>query len=242
MFPPWAPSSVVVRPREWAGGGKAATRDGREMMPTVRLELSTDELLSTTRAVRKRLDLTRPVERDVLEECLRLAQQAPTGSYAQNWHFVVVEDAEKRKALAELWKQVAYPYLERGGERREGSLMARVGDSVVHLAEHLHEVPVHVIPCVEGRFEGKPNFLVASMYASVIPAAWSFMLAARSRGLGTVWTTFHLVHEREAAEILGIPYDEVTQIALIPVAYSIGTEFKPGKRKPLDTMVHWDRW
>jgi nitroreductase len=212
------------------------------MIAPVRLDLTPDELLSTTRAVRKRLDLTKPVEREVLEECLELAQQAPTGSYAQTWHFVVVEDADRRRALAELWKQVAFPYLERGGGAREGTMMARISDAVVHLAEHLHEVPVHVIPCVEGRFEGKPNFMVASMYASIIPAAWSFMLAARSRGLGSVWTTFHLVHEQEAAEILGIPYEDVTQVALIPVAYTLGTDFKPGKRKPLDSMVHWDRW
>jgi nitroreductase len=207
----------------------------------VRLDLTPDELLSTTRAVRKRLELERPVEREVLEECLQLAQQAPTASYSQNWHFVVVTDAAKRAALGELWRQVAYPYLERGGVPREGQRKL-IGDAVVHLAEHIHEVPVHVIPCVQGRYEGKPNPLVASMFGSIVPAAWSFMLAARSRGLGSVWTTFHLMHEREAAEILEIPYDEVTQVALIPVAYTIGTDFKPGRRKPLDTMVHWDRW
>jgi nitroreductase len=204
------------------------------------LELSPDELLSTTRAVRKRLDLARPVEREVLEECLGLAQQAPTASYSQNWHFVVVTDAEKRAALGELWRSVAYPYLERGGPR-EGQ-GARIGDAVVHLAEHIHEVPVHVIPCVEGRMEGKSNALVASRFGSIVPAAWSFMLAARSRGLGSVWTTFHLMREQEAAEILGIPYDDVTQVALIPVAYTLGTDFKPGLRKPLETMVHWDMW
>ncbi len=206
----------------------------------MRLDLTPDELLSTTRAVRKRLDLERPVEREVLEECLQLAQQAPTASYSQNWHFVVVTDAGKRAALGELWRRVAYPYLDRGGERT--GQLARIGDAVVHLAEHIHEVPVHVIPCVKGRYEGKSNPLVASMFGSIIPAAWSFMLAARSRGLGTVWTTFHLMHEREAAEILGIPYDEVTQVALIPVAYTKGTEFRPGTRRPLDTMVHWDGW
>ena len=204
------------------------------------LELTPDALLSTTRAVRKRLDLERPVEREVLEECLQLAQQAPTASYSQNWHFVVVTDPAKRAALGELWRQVAYPYLSRGGER--SGQLARIGDAVVHLAEHIQDVPVHVIPCVLGRYEGKSNPLVASMFGSIIPAAWSFMLAARSRGLGSVWTTFHLMHEREAAEILGIPYDEVTQVALIPVAYTKGTDFKPGKRKPLDTMVHWDAW
>ena len=204
------------------------------------LELTPDELLSTTRAVRKRLDLTRPVEREVLEECLGLAQQAPTASYSQNWHFVVVTDAEKRAALGELWRAVAYPYLERGGPR-EGQ-GARIGDAVVHLAEHIHEVPVHVIPCVEGRMEGKPNALVASRFGSIIPAAWSFMLAARSRGLGSVWTTFHLMREQEAAAILGIPYDDVTQVALIPVAYTLGTYFKPCLRKPLDSMVHWNNF
>jgi len=204
-------------------------------------DLTPDELLSTTRAVRRRLDLTRPVDREVLEECLRLAQQAPTASYSQNWHFLVVTDAEKRARLGELWRKVAYPYLERGGGPRQGQ-MQRIGDAVVHLAEHIHEVPVHVIPCVIGRYEGKSNPLVASMFGSIIPAAWSFMLAARARGLGTVWTTFHLMYEREAAAILGIPYDEVTQVALIPVAYTIGTDFKPGRRKPLDTMVHWNQW
>jgi len=205
------------------------------------LDLTPDELLSTTRAVRKRLDLTRPVPRELLEECLNLAQQAPTAGYSQTWHFVVVTDAEKRAALGELWREVAYPYLKRGGGAREGQLL-RISDAVVHLAEHIHEVPVHVIPCVAGRYEGKPSALVASIYGSIIPAAWSFMLAARSRGLGSVWTTFHLMHEEKAAEILGIPYDKVTQVALIPVAYTLGTDFKPGKRKPLDTMVHWDSW
>ena len=205
------------------------------------LELTPDELLSTTRAVRKRLDLTRPVEREVLEECLSLAQQAPTASYSQNWHFVVVTDPDKKAALGELWRSVAGPYLERriGGA---GGQIGRIGDAVHHLADHIHEVPVHVIPCVEGRTEDAPAVLQASRWASIIPAAWSFMLAARSRGLGSVWTTFHLMREREAAEILGIPYDEVMQAALIPVAYTIGTDFKPGARKPLDTMVHWNSW
>jgi nitroreductase len=207
----------------------------------VALDLTPDELLSTTRAVRKRLDLARPVEREVLEECLQLAQQAPTAGYGQNWHFVVVQDAKQRAALGELWRQVAYPYIEKRMEGREGQAL-RIGDAVAHLAEHIHEVPVHVIPCVEGRYESESNALAASMFASIIPAAWSFMLAARSRGLGSVWTTFHLIHERKAAEILGIPYEEVTQVALIPVAYTLGTDFKPGPRKPLDTMVHWDRW
>jgi nitroreductase len=207
----------------------------------MRLDLTPDELLSTTRAVRKRLDLERPVEREVLEECFALAQQAPTAGYSQTWQFVVVTDPEKKAAIGELWRQVAYPYLQRGGGARGGQML-RISDAVVHLAEHIHEVPVFVIPCVNGRYEDKPNALTASMFGSIIPAAWSFMLAARSRGLATVWTTFPLMHEEEVARILGIPYDEVTQVALIPVAYAIGTEFKPGRRKPLDTMLHWEHW
>ncbi len=205
------------------------------------LNLTPDELLATTRSVRKRLDLERPVEREVLEECLRLAQQAPTSSYAQNWHFVLVTDAGKRAALGELWRGVAGPYLERraAADDQRG---ARIGDAVRHLAAHIHEVPVHVIPCVEGRTEGAPVVVQASRWASIIPAAWSFMLAARARGLGTVWTTFHLRHEREAAEILGIPFDTVMQAALIPVAYTIGTDFRPAARRPLDTLAHWDQW
>jgi nitroreductase len=203
------------------------------------LELTPDELLSTTRTVRRRLDLTRPVERNVLEECLRLAQQAPTAGFAQNWHFVVVTDPEPRARLGELWRRSGERYLgARGGDGGTNPIVS----SVRHLLAHIHEVPVHVIPCVEGRTDGKPAWQQASRWASIIPAAWSFMLAARARGLGSAWTTFHLAFEREAAEILGIPYDEVMQVALIPVAYTIGTEFRPGRRRPLETMVHWERW
>jgi nitroreductase len=213
------------------------------MMSTTMLDLTPDEVLATTRSVRKRLDLQRPVEREVLEECLRLAQQAPTASYAQNWHFVVVTDAAERAALGELWRSVAGPYLERrSAAAAADEHVVRIGDAVRHLAEHIHEVPVHVIPCVEGRTDGAPAAAQASRWASIMPATWSFMLAARARGLGTVWTTFHLRHERKAAEILGIPYDKVMQAALIPVAYTLGTDFKPAVRAPLDTMVHWDRW
>ena len=203
-------------------------------------DLTTDELLSTTRAVRRRLDLTRPVEREVLEECLRLAQQAPTAGLAQNWHFVVVTEGEKRARLGELWRRSGERYLagRTGGEGAGG----RIVDSVRHLLEHIGDVPVHVIPCVEGRTDGKPGWQQASRWASIIPAAWSFMLAARARGLGTVWTTFHLAFEKEAADVLEIPYEDVMQAALIPVAYSIGTDFKPGPRRALETFVHWDRW
>ena len=209
------------------------------------LDLTPDELLSTTRCVRRRLDLTRPVEREVLEECLRLAQQAPTASYREDWHFVVVTDAERRAALGELWREGGRRYLGRAGSSGPADLdprRRRLLDSVLHLLDHIHEVPVHVVPCVEGRTDGKPGPAQASRWSTVCPAAWSFMLAARSRGLGTCWTSFHLLFEREAAEILGIPYDDVMQAALIPVAYTVGTDFRPARRKPIETMVHWDGW
>lgn len=196
------------------------------------LQLTPGELLSTTRAVRRRLDLTRPVDREVLEECLELAQQAPTARFAQDWHFLVVTDPELRAALGELWRTSGERYLE---HRSAGSALGdRVRASVWHLIDHIHEVPVHVIPCIEGRTDGNPSWQQASRWGSVIPAAWSFMLAARARGLGTAWTTFHLAFEREAAQLLGIPYDDVMQAALIPVAYTSGTDFKPGRREPLD--------
>jgi nitroreductase len=208
------------------------------------LDLSIDQLLTTTRAVRLRLDLERPVEREVLEDCLRLAHQAPTASNAQHHHFVVVTDPERRAALARLWASVARPYIDRraaaGGE--DDARRARMGQGVLHLADHLHEVPVHVVPCIAGRTEGAGIAQQAATWGSILPGTWSFMLAARSRGLGTAWTTFHLQHEREAAEILGIPYEQVMQAALIPVAYTKGTAFRPAPRKPLAEVVHWDTW
>jgi nitroreductase len=209
------------------------------------LDLTPDELLSTTRCVRRRLDLTRPVERDVLEDCLRLAQQAPTASYREDWHFVVVTDAGQRAALAELWREGARSYLgpiDPAAARGLDPFRRRLLDSVLHLVEHIHEVPVHVIPCIEGRTDGKSGAAQASRWSTIAPATWSFMLAARSRGLGSCWTSFHLRHEREAAQVLGLPYEEVMQTALVPVAYTIGTDFKAAGRKPLETMLHWDRW
>ena len=206
------------------------------------LELTPDELLSTTRSVRRRLDLTRPVEREVLEDCLRLAQQAPTGGYAQSWHFVVVTDPELRAGLADLWRRGGERYRARFADVPREGMIGRVTASVDHLFEHLHEVPVHLIPCIEGRTEGKRAFQQASQWGSILPATWSFMLAARSRGLGSVWTTFNLMYEEEAAALLEIPHEDVMQAALLPVAYTAGTEFRPAQRAPLETLVHWDRW
>jgi nitroreductase len=215
------------------------------------LELTPDELLATTRTVRKRLDLERPVARELIEECLRLAQQAPSGGNRQGAVFVVVTDPERRRALADIYRRSWDRYVSEGvsaGPPRASTppggrdLQKRIGRSAAYLAEHLAEVPVHIVPCHPGRTESREQVVQASAFGSVLPAVWSLMLAARARGLGTAWTTIHLFHEREAAEVLGIPYEEYSQVALIPLAHTIGTEFKPGPRVPLDGFVRWDSW
>jgi nitroreductase len=218
-------------------------------MPAL-LDLSPDDLLSTTRAVRRRLDFDRPVDPQLIRECVELAAQAPTGSNGQNWHFVVVTDATKRARLGELYRQgfqVFYGDAEAAiaGMAATGvapeSTQRRVVESATYLAEHMGEAPVHVIPCIEGRIESGPVALHASSWGSLLPAAWNFCLAARARGLGTCWTTLHLLHEQEAAELLGIP-DNVMQGALIPVAHTKGTDFKPGPRRDLDRILHLEGW
>lgn len=199
-----------------------------------------DHVLTTTRAVRKRLDLTRPVPREVVLECLRLAIQAPTGGNSQGWRWLVVDDAAKRAALAALYRKRANPYLD--GYRRQSDAPNPVLDSSQYLTEHLHEVPVFVIPCILGRLAETPsNEEAAGFYGSILPGVWNFQLALRSRGLGSVFTTLHLAYEREAGELLGIP-DTVTQAALIPVAYTIGDDFKPAARRPIEAITYWNGW
>ncbi len=203
---------------------------------------TTDELLATTRAVRKRLDLTRPVPRELINECLELAVQAPTGSNSQTWRWVVVDDADKRQALADLYRKGAEGYLSAAGEQTTDAQTQRVFTSAVYLMEHLHEVPVHLIPCVQGKPEDPvPLAMASGLYGSIYPAVWSFQLAARARGLGTALTTLHLLHAKEAAEILGLP-DDVLQVALLPVAYTIGTDFKRAQRPPVAGITHWNAW
>lgn len=212
------------------------------------LGLSSDELLSTTRAVRHRLDLTRPVPRELLEECVDLAVQAPTGRNRQRWHFVIVTDPARRAALTEVWRAgvttpgVSDPLPERDVERANVAHMNRVLSGATHLYEHLHEVPALVVPCVEGRTDDASVLHQAGTWGSVLPAVWSFMLAARARGLGTCWTTGNLVHEKESAGVLGIPYGDVMQAALIPVAFTIGTDFRAARRIPREEVLHWDAW
>jgi nitroreductase len=210
---------------------------------------SSDELLTTTRAVRRRLDLERPVDPELIEECLRVALQAPNGGNQQGWHFVVVTDAALRGAVADTFRRGAVAYAQRADKppappRREEERAARrrVMASAAYLFEHLHEVPVLVIACVEGRPDDGPLVDQATAYGSILPAVWSFMLAAHARGLGTSWTTAHLMLEEEMATLLGIPYPDVTQVALIPVAHTLGDTFRSAPRRPLDEVTHWERW
>jgi len=218
------------------------------MPPT--LDLTPDELLSTTRAVRKRLDLERPVSMELIRECIDLATQAPSGSNMQGWHFVVVTDEEKKAKLGEIYARafeiyknmpIAAGSVSTGDDERDAT-QERVRASAIYLAEVMGKCPVLLVPCITGKVDGMPNMLSSSLLGSIIPAAWSFCLASRARGLGTSWTTLHLMYEQEAAEVLGIPFDEITQVALIPVAHTKGTDFKPGPRVPLDDILHVDTW
>jgi nitroreductase len=218
--------------------------------------VSVDHVLNTTRAVRKRLDLQRPVEPEILERCIAIATQAPTGLYGETWHFVVVTEPEKRAAIAALVKKThdgifggtlsPDPYLARlhmvSAEDPRFALQQRMYASGFYLINHLHEVPALVLTCIEGRVETAGPGAQASLYGSIMPATWSLMLALRARGLGSVLITGHIDHcEREIAEILDIP-NNVTQAALLPVAYFTGADFKPAKRVPAQQRTHWNRW
>lgn len=207
-----------------------------------------DHLLTTTRSVRKRLDFTRPVEPEIIATCIEIATQAPSGSNRQGWHFMVVTDAQKRKTIADYYRKSFAVYIGSGGagaaKRSDDPRLARashVRDSAIYLAEHLHEAPVFVIPCIEGRPSNPAPSAQAGLYGSILPAAWSLMLALRARGLGTAWTTLHLPYEKQVAEVLGIP-DNITQAALLPVAYFTGDDFKPAYRVPAKKLTYWDQW
>ena len=203
----------------------------------------TDRLLSTTRAVRRRLDLERPVEREVILECIRLSQQAPTASNTQKWRWMVVMDPEKRKALGEIYGR-GKQFIEQAKAQvdADDAQTHRVYDSAAWLLDHIGEAPALVIPCVEGRVpDGAPSGMAAAVYGSIYPAMWSFQLALRSRGLGSTLTTIHLFFEKEVADLLGMPED-VMQVALLPVAYTKGTDFKIAKRPPPEEITSFDTW
>ncbi|MGW0809913.1 nitroreductase family protein [Nonomuraea sp. NPDC002799] len=213
------------------------------------LDLTPDELLSTTRAVRKRLDLSRPVPRALIEQCVDLATQAPTGRNRQRWHFLVVTEEAQRRRVADIFRRAlttggGRPVNERDLRRMHAhpGSMERISDGLRHLHDNIHRVPAFVIPAVEGRTD-RASVLDQSMtWGSILPAVWSFMLAARARGLGTVWTTAQAPLERELSQVLGVPYDDVMLAAFTPLAYTLGTTFKPARRIPREEVLHWQRW
>jgi nitroreductase len=218
------------------------------------LPLDPDQLLSTTRAVRKRLDFSRPVSDDLVRECVDLAMQSPSGSNNMSMQFVVVRDPAKRAAIGEIYRQCYSIYQSMDGvyirsidkgEATANAQQQRSADSADFLGDHMGEAPVLVIGCNAGirtDVTGGAGMMVSSLMGNILPAMWSFMLAARARGLGTAWTTVHLMMEREVSEVLGIPFDTVQQVCLSPLAHTVGTDFKPAKRPPADSVIHWDAW
>jgi nitroreductase len=203
-----------------------------------------DLLLSTTRSVRKRLDFERPVERETLLECLELAVQAPTASNRQTWRWMIVTDPELKTKIADIYRAQGMDYLRGSAEESEAkgeTDRQRVHDSALYLAENFERAPAFVIPCVEGDLAEMTQTGVIGTLGSIIQAGWSFQLALRARGLGSTWTTIHLGDARAVADLLGIPAG-VTQVALIPVAYTKGTSFRPAKRPPVTEITHWNHW
>lgn len=207
-----------------------------------------DHLLTTTRSVRKRLDFERPVPPEIIEQCLEIAVQAPTGSNSQGWRFLVITDEEKRRGIGELYRR-SFDLYRPPATRKQSQIpansraaqMARVIDSAGYLSENMHRCPVLIIPCIRGRAESEGGMAQAGLYGSILPAAWSLMLALRARGLGSAWTTLHLRYAAEAAEMLGIP-EQVTQAALLPVAYFKGRDFRPADRIPAAEVTYWNQW
>ena len=199
------------------------------------MDLATvDKVLTTTRSVRKRLDLTRPVDPAVIEECLEIAVQAPQGSNNCRYHFIVVTDPGKRRALADLYRQAFEQF-------RLVPASPRDVESGIALAEHFQNVPVLIIGCTEGRPEGRNPERLAGLYGNILPVAWSLMLALRVRGIGAAWTTIVFTYEKEVAALLGIP-EGFTPAVCLPVAYFTGDDFKPAKRVPAKERTYWDSW
>jgi nitroreductase len=211
------------------------------------IDLTPDELLTTTRTVRKRLDFERPVSRDVIETCLEIAFQAPNGGNMNTWRWIVVDDRSRVAELAALYDQGLDDFIatfDAGGYPGAHVPGAdRIESSTQYLRDHMHESPALVLPLMAGRTDREPMrnvFWQGTQWGSILQAVWSFMLALRARGLGSAWTTGHLWREREVAELLGIPHDVYMQTGMFPVAYTKGTDFKPAHRKPVSEVVSWN--
>jgi nitroreductase len=210
------------------------------------LDLSLDELLTTTRTVRKRLDFDRPVPRELIKDCIDIALQAPNGTTRQEWNWIVIDDPTIKSRAADLYRegyQVQREIMaEAAGPEGIKANPTGLSNSVQYLIREMQNVPVIVIPTIAGKVETSNVTLQASQWGSVLPATWNFMLALRARGLGSAWTTIHLHREKQMAELLGIPYEETTQAGLFPVGYTKGIDFKPGPRVDAGEVIHWNQW
>lgn len=209
--------------------------------------IQTDHLLTTTRAVRKRLDLTRPVPRELVLECIEISTQGPAGGNYQKWRWLIVDDPDRKAVIADAYRRTYAPYIEkqkqaveRAGNQSDTNAII---DSSMHLAEVLEDVPVLAIPCALGSPADAGDLTGGQQgwWGSVIPSIWSYCLAARSRRLGTAWTTLHLGGADDVADALGIP-GTVTQLACIPTAFYTGDDFKPGRRRPASEITYWNGW
>ncbi len=208
-----------------------------------KLGLSADEVLTTTRSVRKRLDFDRPVSREIITECIEIAHQSPSGSNSMRWRWLIIDDQERKDFLAALYRERFYAYAVESGKPKSEQAGSAVQESGAYLADNMARVPALVIPLLADRMtDATPVSRQASRWGSILPGVWSFMLALRERGLGSCWTTLHLADEKLVAERLNIPYDQFTQAGLFPVAYTIGTDFKLAKRPPAETFIRWNEW
>ena len=208
-----------------------------------KLGLSADEVLTTTRSVRKRLDFDRPVAREIVTECIEIAHQSPSGSNSMRWRWLIIDDQAGKDFLAEIYRERFHAYAANPGKPVEERAGSSVQESGAYLADNMARVPMLVIPLLADRMtDSTPVSRQASRWGSILPGVWSFMLALRERGLGSCWTTLHLADEKLVAERLNIPYDQFTQAGLFPVAYTIGTDFKLAKRPPAETFIRWNEW
>ena len=213
------------------------------------LDLNARELLTTTRSVRKRLDFSKPIARELLEDCLEISLQAPNGSNMNTWKWLIIDDPTTITSIASIYNSAMDDYVALLGDAVGENYMGadipgfnKINQSVDYLRENLAKAPAILIPLMSGRVENAGVFMQASSYGSIIQAVWSFFLALRSQGLGSAWTTAHLWREQELAELLGIPFDQYTQVGLFPIAYTIGTDFKPAYRKPVKEVLSWNHF
>ena len=201
-----------------------------------------DWALSTTRSVRRRIDWERPVAPEVIEAAIDVATQAPTGVQSENWRFLVLTEAEPKQAVAALYRSAFERYVAARTEASAASTeVATPSAAQAQLAERLAEMPALILVCAEGVPTSEVAALQVGFYGSILPAAWSLMVALRVRGIGSTWTSLHLLHAEETARALGIP-EGVTQTVLLPCGYTKDATLRPAQRKRAPEITYWNRW